>query len=664
VNEEVLGGRYRLIRVLGEGGMARVHEAEDMRLGRRVAIKVLLSQYTQDVDFLRRFELEARLAASLSHPNVVGVYDVGQDGSLYFIVMELVDGQTLKEAIRTQSPMPVQEAVRIALEVCAALLAAHARGLIHRDIKPQNILLTSSGQVKVADFGIARRTNSTTVTQTGTVLGSVHYLSPEQARGQEAGPRADLYALGITMFEMLTGRLPFDAENPIAVAMQHVQSAPPLPRQFNRSIPPALEGVILRLLAKNPVERFGDANMVAEALRAILGQAAGDTRAARPSPSAVALATPPTGVIPPVQDKTRIMPPVAAGGVPSLATFVPTAVATPAPPPRALKGTRSLLVGGALGCMIAIILILILTIVGSGGTNPFSGAASIDALTPLPTFTATALPTKTPHARVSPTARGVKHSVIATVTPTGFPAPTHLPGYIATATASAKFTSTNTPVPPTATIADTATPIPSPSRTFTPLPTDTASPVDTATETPLPTVTLTNSPTAADTATLPPDTSTPAPDTPTAVPDTPTPPIDTATPPADTATAAPDTPTPPVDTATALPNTSTPTLVPTAAPTLTPTLAPTLIPTFAPTETFTPEAVFTSTVVLSPSFTDTPTPGIGFGTPLPTAIGTISDTPIVAPGTEVPIETPGTVVPIGTIDTTPFVVSPTATFVG
>jgi predicted Ser/Thr protein kinase len=651
VNEEVLGGRYRLIRVLGEGGMARVHEAEDTRLGRRVAIKVLLSQYTRDADFLRRFELEARLAASLSHPNVVGVYDVGQDGSSYFIVMELVDGQTLKEAIHAGSPMPVQEALRIALEVCAALSAAHARGLIHRDIKPQNILLTSGGQVKVADFGIARRTNSTTVTQTGTVLGSVHYLSPEQARGQEAGPRADLYALGVTIFEMVTGRLPFDAENPVAVAMQHVQSAPPLPRQFNRSIPPALEGVILRLLAKNPVERFGDANMVAEALRAILGQAAGNTRAARPAGSTLALATPPaTSATPPLQDRTRRMPP-AAGSAPALAAFVHAPAVAPVARPVP-KGRRSILVGGALGTVIALILILILTVIGSGGTNPFSGAASIDASTPLPTFTATARPAKTPRAAVSPTVRGGKHPVIATITPTGFPAPTHLPGYLATATASAKFTSTNTPVPPTATIADTATPIPSPSRTFTPLPTDSPTPADTATETPRPTATPTQSPTAVNTATLPPDTPTELPPTSTVAPATPTFVPDTATPPAATPTTAPNTAVPtfaPTLVPTVAPS-DTPTFVPTSAPTFAPSSTPTFLPTFAPTFTVTVVPVITSTVVISPGITDTPTAGIGFGTPLTTPIGTIGITPIV---------TPGTVVPIGTVD-----VTPTATFVG
>ncbi len=344
VNEQILSGRYRLIRVLGEGGMARVHEAEDLRLGRRVAVKVLLAQFTNDSEFLRRFEQEARHAASLSHPNVVGVFDVGQDGAFHYMVMELVDGQTLKEAIQASGPFSVPEAIRITIEVCAALTAAHARGLIHRDIKPQNILLTVDGVVKVADFGIARRTAATNLTQTGTVLGSVHYLSPEQARGQEAGPRADLYSLGVTLFEMLTGRLPFDAENPIAVAMQHVQNAPPLPRQYNRAIPPALETIVLRLLAKSPAERFADAASLAQALRGVMGQAGGRTR--------IASSPPVTGGLPPVQP-VAIPPVPPTGPIPGAEepsgpapTRVMSAIVTGSPP-FSLPPSRRLCFGGS-----------------------------------------------------------------------------------------------------------------------------------------------------------------------------------------------------------------------------------------------------------------------------------------------------------------------------
>jgi predicted Ser/Thr protein kinase len=552
VNDVVLGGRYRLIRVLGEGGMARVHEAEDLRLGRRVAVKVLLPQFTADADFLRRFEQEARLAASLSHPNVVGVYDVGQDGTSYYIVMELVDGQSLKERIQKQGPLPVADAIRVALEVCAALSAAHARSLIHRDIKPQNILLTGSGQVKVADFGIARRTSSSTVTQTGTVLGSVHYLSPEQATGQEAGPRADLYSLGVTLFEMLTARLPFDAENPVAVAMQHVQSAPPLPRQFNRSIPPALEAIVLRLLAKNPAERFPDASTVAEALRGIVGHASGNTRVMRPvaapnsSPSDAPSTPPTTGV-----SHTRVMPVTAAAQ--STAMHSAEAASASAQRPRR-SGRRSMLVGAGFGAAGALAIVIVLTLLASGGSPNLGGAVGL-ASTPTHTPTSTPRPTATHRPSATRTATRIVLRATRTATETPGPAMTPTPKLYWTATASARFTSTATPVPPTLTATDTpintstrtrtvtptntdtATVTSTPTSTFTPTPTYT--PTDTAT--PLPTLppTWTVTPVPSDSPspvpTLPPDTATATPEPPTAVPSSPTASLPTA-PPEPTAT--------------------------------------------------------------------------------------------------------------------------------
>ncbi|HWE64772.1 MAG TPA: protein kinase, partial [Chloroflexota bacterium] len=429
MNQQVINSRYRLLRVLGEGGMARVYEAEDLRLGRRVAVKVLLPQFTNDPEFLRRFEQEARLAASLSHPNVVGVFDVGQEGQLHYIVMELVDGQTLKDAITTTRPFPVAEALRIAIEVCAALSAAHARGMVHRDIKPQNILLTADGQVKVADFGIARRGANTALTQTGTVLGSVHYLSPEQARGQEAGPRSDLYSLGVTLFEMLTGRLPFNAENPIAIAMQHVQNAPPLPRQFNRAIPPALEALILRLMAKNPNDRFADAASVIAALRGVMGQAGGSTRVARPAAQPGSQGG---GVTPPPSPPaTRVMPPTpqppqrptsgarAATGFAAPVTAPRTQVATaPAVARRPPSGRRTILAGVIVGGVAALLLVLVLAVLSTGGNLPgFLGSE-----TATPALTATPVP-PTPR----PTSTPVPVVVVphASHTPTATPRPTH-----------------------------------------------------------------------------------------------------------------------------------------------------------------------------------------------------------------------------------------------
>lgn len=521
--------------------MARVYEAEDVRLGRRVAVKVLLPQFTHDPEFLRRFEQEARLAASLSHPNVVGVYDVGQDGEFHYIVMELVDGQTLKDAIAAARPMPVPEALRIAIEVCAALSAAHARGMVHRDIKPQNILLTADRQVKVADFGIARRGAATAVTQTGTVLGSVHYLSPEQARGQDAGPRSDLYALGITLFEMLTGRLPFNAENPIAVAMQQVQNAPPLPRQFNRAIPPALEAIILRLLAKNPNERFPDAASVIAALRGVLGQAGGATRVAAPA----AGPQPQHGAPPP----TRVMPPTGpARGVPP-----PTGFAAPAPVQQVQatapvvtrkqsSGRRAVLAGIVVGGVMALLVVLVLAILSTGGALPgLTGSASA---TPIPTSTPTVTPRPTHTPRPIVVAPVATHTSTATPRPTHTRVPTATGTPFPTVTESASFTPTSTPVPPTQTATETPLPTLTPTGTPSPSPspTDTATPAPSATETRVP----------SDTPTAPPSaTSTETPSA-TRVPDTETP-TDTGTP------LRTDTPTP---TGTPVASTSTPFIVP------------------------------------------------------------------------------------------------------
>ncbi|HXT38376.1 MAG TPA: protein kinase [Chloroflexota bacterium] len=529
MNEQILSDRYRLIRVLGEGGMARVHEAEDLRLGRRVAVKVLLSQFTNDAEFLRRFEQEARHAASLSHPNVVGVFDVGQDGSSHYIVMELVDGQTLKEAIQASGPLPIPEAIRISIEVCAALTAAHARGLVHRDIKPQNILLTVDGAVKVADFGIARRTAAAALTQTGTVLGSVHYLSPEQARGQEAGPRADLYALGVTLFEMLTGRLPFDAENPIAVAMQHVQNAPPLPRQFNRAIPPALETIVLRLMAKNPAERFPDAASLAQALRGVLGQATGRTRVA-----AGGAAVPPPPVIPPsVVGPTAAMPRT-PNPPPAGPTRVMTSALAPplaAAPVAGNRGRRSILVGIAVGAVLAGLLVAVLAIIGNGGNLPFAGGAdNVSTPTPSPTITATLTPRPTATHRVVVVPRPPTRTLTRTPTVTATRRPTPRNTALPLVTQSASFTPT--PVPPTPVFTFTETPMPTWTPTVTATPTKTSTRTATPTKTSTPTVTQTPtwtptvppSRTPVNTATMtasatPPDTATvPASDTPIVLP--------------------------------------------------------------------------------------------------------------------------------------------------
>ena len=264
--DTVLANRYRIQAKIGEGGMAVVYRALDVVLRRIVAIKVLRAQYAGDPEFVDRFRREAQAAASLSHPNVVNIFDVGQDADVHYIVLEYVQGRNLKEIVREQGQLPPRRAAQIARSVARALEAAHARGLVHRDIKPHNILITVEGRVKVADFGLARAASAATLTATGMVIGSVHYFSPEQARGDAVGPASDIYSLGVVLYEMLTGAVPFRGDSPIAVALKHLQEEPVPPRQRKDPVPEWLEGVVLRALAKKPADRFAAAAGIAEAL--------------------------------------------------------------------------------------------------------------------------------------------------------------------------------------------------------------------------------------------------------------------------------------------------------------------------------------------------------------------------------------------------------------
>ncbi|HEV8166400.1 MAG TPA: Stk1 family PASTA domain-containing Ser/Thr kinase [Actinomycetota bacterium] len=253
---QVLLDRYEVGPLLGAGGMAEVYEGRDRLLARRVAIKVLQSQYARDQSFLLRFKREAQAAASLSHPNVVAVYDTGSEDGTNFIVMEYVDGRTLKDIIRQEGPLYPARAAEICADVCAALVAAHARGLIHRDIKPGNVMLTPDGKVKVMDFGIARATTSETITQTAAVIGTAQYISPEQAQGQAVDYRSDLYSLGCCLYEMLTGTVPFTGATPVAIAYKHVREDPTPPRMLNPDVPPPLEAICLKAMAKLPDNRY------------------------------------------------------------------------------------------------------------------------------------------------------------------------------------------------------------------------------------------------------------------------------------------------------------------------------------------------------------------------------------------------------------------------
>ena len=253
---KILDERYELIEKIGSGGMADVYKAKDILLDRIVAVKILHSSFAEDNDFIVRFRHEAQSAGKLSHPNIVGIYDVGCDGDVHYIVMEYVEGETLKQYIQNHPNIPIDTAVRIAIEIGYALEEAHANGIIHCDIKPHNVLLTRTGKVKVTDFGIARAINSSTVLDKQSILGSVHYLSPEQAAGDKITAKTDIYSLGIVLYEMLTHHLPFEGETAVSIALQHMQGDIPRPTKYNPAIPPMLEECLLTALQKDPDKRY------------------------------------------------------------------------------------------------------------------------------------------------------------------------------------------------------------------------------------------------------------------------------------------------------------------------------------------------------------------------------------------------------------------------
>src|SRR6266511_4232576 len=252
----ILADRYEVGPLLGAGGMAEVYEGHDRLLARRVAVKVLLAQYAHDPAFLARFRREAQAAASLSHPNIVAVYDTGSEGDIWFIVMEYIAGRTLRDVIKAEGPAHPARAAEICADVASALAGAHARGVIHRDVKPGNVMLTADGKVKVMDFGIARASAVPSITQTAAVVGTVQYIAPEQAQGLEADARSDLYALGCCLYEMLTGQVPFTGPTPVAIAYRHVQDNPTPPRMLNPDVPVSLERVCLKAMAKRPQDRY------------------------------------------------------------------------------------------------------------------------------------------------------------------------------------------------------------------------------------------------------------------------------------------------------------------------------------------------------------------------------------------------------------------------
>ncbi len=339
--DRVLGGRYRLVSVLGRGGMATVYRAEDTLLGREVAVKLLDDALSSDAEFVARFEQEARAAARLNHPNIVAVFDIGGDITTRFIVMELVEGEDLKALIDREAPFPAARVVRLGIQLAEALAYAHGRGVVHRDVKPHNILITADERLKVTDFGIARALGAPSITQAGHVMGSVHYMAPEQARGEPATPAADVYSAGVVLFEMSTGRVPYQGTNPVAIAMQHERGLTEK-AWAGVAIPPSLRMAIDRAMAIHLTDRLATAAELRQALQDPGSLAAQATRrvpvapGAAPRPADWVAEAPPTPAA--RRPATRVAPPERRRGVPwpaviligallfALAAFVPIAL--------------------------------------------------------------------------------------------------------------------------------------------------------------------------------------------------------------------------------------------------------------------------------------------------------------------------------------------------
>ena len=267
---KLLNDRYQIKHLIGGGGMANVYLGDDTILNREVAIKVLKLEFANDEEFIIRFHREAQAAISLSHPNIVNIYDVGDEDNIYYMVMEYIDGMTLKQYIQQRAPIEVEEVIDIMTQLTSAISHAHENHLIHRDIKPQNVLMNRYGQVKITDFGIAVALSSTALTQTNSVLGSVHYLSPEQARGGKANNKSDIYSLGIVMYELLTGTLPFSGHSPVSIALKHLQTNTPSIREKNESIPQSIENIVFKATAKDPFLRYQTAYDMEEDLLSAL----------------------------------------------------------------------------------------------------------------------------------------------------------------------------------------------------------------------------------------------------------------------------------------------------------------------------------------------------------------------------------------------------------
>ncbi|MEV7354193.1 protein kinase [Kitasatospora sp. NPDC091276] len=424
-----LNGRYELVEILGVGGMATVWRGLDHVLGRQVAVKVLNGGLADDPRFAERFSREAQHAAMLVHPRIVMVFDSGVDQGTPFIVMELVHGRSLAAVLVQQPGLPVERAVGIAAAVCEALAVAHAAGLVHRDIKPGNIMITDDGGVKVVDFGIARAGSSSNLTQTASVLGTAAYLSPEQATASPLDGRTDLYAVGCVLTEMLTGETPFTAETPVAIAFKHV-SEQPLPPSYRRpGLPPALDAAVLRLLAKNPADRPADAVAArAELLSTIPGLAVGDPTAELLATAAATQLLPPVRPVNPNQQHTTLLPPQAPAATslmapvpqapPATSLMAPVRQGPPAPAGRGRRRGRPLVLG-ALG----VAALAGVTALAVAALDEPAGNAAAPAPTKPPAATAPSTPAAAPstQARASTPAATPTPTAAAPTTPAGLP---------------------------------------------------------------------------------------------------------------------------------------------------------------------------------------------------------------------------------------------------
>lgn len=325
----IVDGRYSVKERVGAGGMAEVYKAEDLQLGRKVALKVLYSRFAEDEEFLERFRREASSAAGLQHQNVVSVYDRGEFEDTAYIAMEYVDGKTLKAIVTEEGPLPPERAIELTVQILRAARFAHKRGVIHRDFKPHNVIVDAEDRAKVTDFGIARA-GASDMTQTGSIMGTAQYLSPEQAQGLPVSAQSDLYSIGILLFELLTGRVPFESDSAVAIALKQVSETPPRPSALNPAITPELERVVLRALEKEPARRFADADEFAAALLAA-ERSLGLTTATAP---VAAAGGPPPPIIPLSQPTTGwgSAVPVGAGGITSESYAYPQQPLPPEPP--------------------------------------------------------------------------------------------------------------------------------------------------------------------------------------------------------------------------------------------------------------------------------------------------------------------------------------------